>query len=250
MTEAIDLISVGCAHWTPERLQTFRLPVLASMCWCWKKDLCCQNHWPALWRNWAKIHQNIPHLHGIPYSYRWMWVTPALALCWRVICSVSKWVVFCNVNNALNVSTISSVADLSSCHNCLQQSGLKGYEAKYSEISMCDLYQNPDSRPRKGHAYWPALTTGCCRVWLNHKKRFAHGTELLILHSIPATQQVANLMGCPPVDVSSCTHREQCKLAGNSMHGACVGLMCAAALSFAHKKGWQADLLTILIYAR
>lgn len=63
-------------------------------------------------------------------------------------------------------------------------------------MTMCDLYQNPEMRPRKGELFWPALTTGCARMWLDKLQRFAHGTELLLLHSIPATEEAARIMQC------------------------------------------------------
>ena len=100
----------------------------------------------------------------------------------------------------------------------------------FPETQMCDLYQNPETRPRKGVGHWPALTTGCSRVWLPSLKRFAHGLELMLLHSIPVTRETSEIQRCPLVDVRQCTQRSLCFLAGNSMHGACVGLMFYAVL--------------------
>lgn len=127
--------------------------------------------------------------------------------------------------------------DVTHACNASLQSRLNRYRELFPGMTLCDLYQNPDTRPRKGHDHWPALTTGCSRVWLEPQGRFAHGSELLLLHSIPCTLEAARLMKCSLVKVQGCTHRELCKLAGNSMHSASVGLMCSVVLSYSKRQG-------------
>ena len=62
--------------------------------------------------------------------------------------------------------------------------------------------------------------------------RYASGVELLLLHGIPVSAHISETMGCAQVHVSHVSHRTQCKLAGNSMHATCIGLMFMAALGF------------------
>ena len=67
-------------------------------------------------------------------------------------------------------------------------------------------------------------------MWVKHLGRFAHGAELLLLHGIPVTLQAADEMGIEQeIRVASVPHRVQCRLAGNSMHGACIGFMSCIA---------------------
>ena len=95
---------------------------------------------------------------------------------------------------------------------------------------MCDLYQNPESRPRKGSVVWPTLTTGCSRMYLISQQRYASGFELLLLHGLPVTKEAAKAMKSFSIDITSISHRIQCRLAGNSMHACCVGLVIFALL--------------------
>ena len=60
-----------------------------------------------------------------------------------------------------------------------------------------------------------------------------HGFELLLLHGIPVSQCVSRAMGCSVIKVCDLSHRVQSKLAGNSMHSCCIGLMFLAVLCFA-----------------
>ena len=95
---------------------------------------------------------------------------------------------------------------------------------------MCDLYQNPEQRPRKGSIVWPTLTTGCARMYMIPRRRFASGFELLLLHGLPVTMETAQVMQSFSIDITSLSHRMQCHLAGNSMHACCVGLVSFAFL--------------------
>ena len=63
-------------------------------------------------------------------------------------------------------------------------------------------------------------------------QRFAFGFELLSLHGMPVSKRVSKAMGSVQLRVQDLRHRAQCKLAGNSMHAACVGLLFLAFLSF------------------
>lgn len=108
--------------------------------------------------------------------------------------------------------------------------GLNAYLNLFPEFQIADLYQSADQRPRQGSLHCPALTTGCARMWLRSLNRFAHGCELLLLHGIPVTLQTSDAMGCREIRVGECTHRIQCRLAGNSMHSACIGLMAMIAI--------------------
>ena len=98
-----------------------------------------------------------------------------------------------------------------------------------------DLYQNPDARPRKGTLMVPTLTTSCGRLFILNLQRYTHGCELLHLHGLPVSQHVAGFMGTPQIMVHELSHRQQCHLAGNSMHTACVGAVFCAALLFLSK---------------
>lgn len=53
-----------------------------------------------------------------------------------------------------------------------------------------------------------------------------------MLHGVPVTQQIADVMGCRLVDVSMISHRAQAFMAGNSMHCVNVGFMILVALLF------------------
>ena len=109
---------------------------------------------------------------------------------------------------------------------------MKTYQELYPDIVVGDLYQDPAQRPRKGVEYLPTLTTGCARLYAYKNKRFLSGVELLQLHSIPVTEIVSRTMRSRRIAVHHLSHRAQCKLAGNCMHTACVGLMLCAVLLF------------------
>lgn len=116
--------------------------------------------------------------------------------------------------------------------NANLQKRLDAYRKRFPGFKIADLYQSPESRPRQGVQYCPALTTGCSRLWLEEYSRFAHGVELLLLHAIPATREAAKAMKCGQLQLNQCSHRALCKMAGNSMHSACVGLLCVVSLRF------------------
>ena len=103
-------------------------------------------------------------------------------------------------------------------------SGLDEYVETFPDAQIFDLYQNPSARPRKGGQHCQALTTGCSRLYIPALKRFAHGVELLLWHSIPVNAQVSNAMKCAKISVAGLSHRAMCSVAGNSMHAACIGL--------------------------
>lgn len=71
-------------------------------------------------------------------------------------------------------------------------------------------------------------------MFVDGASRFASGYELLALHSVPVTQQLSDAMNATMVDVSHVSHRVQAKLAGNSMHGSCVGVMLFAIFFVKH----------------
>lgn len=106
-------------------------------------------------------------------------------------------------------------------------SGLDHYLDKFPNFQVADLYQDPLARPRHGSKCLPALTTGCARLWLRKQKRFCSGIELLLMHSVPVTKQAAELMCCDQIQLGQLSHRSMCRLAGNSMHGGCVGMVAA-----------------------
>ena len=118
------------------------------------------------------------------------------------------------------------------CPCCL---GRAQYKELFPDVCIADLYQNPASRPRRGVMHCPTLTTGCARMFVFPLNRFAHGSELLVLHGIPVFRILSSAMGCAQIRVNHMSHRLQSKLAGNSMHCACVGLITLAALLFAGK---------------
>ena len=113
-----------------------------------------------------------------------------------------------------------------------QQQGRSEYREMDNGVQIADLYQNPDSRPRRGTLHVPTLTTGCARMWLFGLHRYASGAELLALHGIPVFRKIAEAMGCMQVQVRHVSHRCMCRLAGNSMHSSCVGLCFVAVLNF------------------
>ena len=117
-------------------------------------------------------------------------------------------------------------------NSCIISQGKDAYKKLFPEVQIADLYQNAESRPRRGFRTLPTLTTGCSRMFLFNKGRFASGLELLILHGIPVAERVAEVMECAQVQVSHISHRAQCKLAGNSMHACAIGLMFLAVLRF------------------
>lgn len=116
--------------------------------------------------------------------------------------------------------------------------GLQRYLELYPDFEIADLYQCAEQRPRQGSLHCPALTTGCARMWLPRFGRFAHGSELLLMHGIPVTLEASTQMWCREIRVGECTHRIQCKLAGNSMHSACIGLMVMIALKCIAATSW------------
>lgn len=116
-------------------------------------------------------------------------------------------------------------------HTTLTFPGRSDYIRLFPEAVMFDLYQDATKRPRKGSDHWPALTTGCSRMWIEAKQRFAHGRELLLLQGVPVTQQAATLMRSREVCLDGMSHRQMCRLAGNAMHSSCIGVLCLAALT-------------------
>ena len=107
---------------------------------------------------------------------------------------------------------------------------------KYAELFpswvVADLNQNPDQRPKYGTELVPTLTTGCSRIRYKIDDRYLHGSELLLLHGIPVTRQIADVMQCDMVDVAGVSHSAMCKLAGNSMHSASVGFLIMSIFMF------------------
>lgn len=108
--------------------------------------------------------------------------------------------------------------------------------AKYSDLHpswvVADLNQNPEQRPKWGSDTMPTLTTGCSRMRWNLGGRYLHGGELCLLHGIPVTKQIAEIMGCPVVNTNGISHTALCRMAGNSMHAASVGLMILTTFLF------------------
>ena len=107
--------------------------------------------------------------------------------------------------------------------DCPHQSGFRIYRVKLPDAELADLCQNPSSQPRQGRAIVPTLTTGSWRIFSFQEKRYVRGKELLLLHSVPVCMCVAELLGSPRISVEHLSHRAQCRLAGNSMHVACIG---------------------------
>ena len=108
--------------------------------------------------------------------------------------------------------------------------GLTSYESKFPEATAYDLNQNPSTRGKKATAIMFTLTTGSHHIWIRSRSRYMSGIECLLLHSVPVTSQAAEAMRCKPVLVHKQKNTCHCFLAGNSMHGASVGLFCAYAL--------------------
>ena len=108
--------------------------------------------------------------------------------------------------------------------------GKAAYEELFPGIQVADLYQEPELRPRRGHNHLPTITTGCSRLFAYPKNRFIHGYELLLIHGVSVAKCVSDAMGCARVDVRGMTHWVLSKLAGNSMHASCIGLMLLAAM--------------------
>ena len=69
-------------------------------------------------------------------------------------------------------------------------------------------------------------------MYLFKERRIVHGLELLRFHSIPVSPKISHTMGCHMINVEKLSHRAQCRLAGNSMHCACVGAVVCALLLF------------------
>lgn len=109
----------------------------------------------------------------------------------------------------------------------------QAYNEKFPDWVVADLNQNAEKRPKYGETTVPTLTTGCSRLRWKPGSRFLHGPELLLLHGVPTTRQIATIMRTRMVNVSCISHRAQCMLAGNSMHASSVGFMIMASALFA-----------------
>lgn len=66
----------------------------------------------------------------------------------------------------------------------------------------------------------------------NSGDRYLYGGELLLLHGIPVTKQIASIMGCSLVDIKGISHTALSKMAGNSMHASSVGLLILTVFMF------------------
>lgn len=113
---------------------------------------------------------------------------------------------------------------------CFGGPGRRLYEARYPDGLAFNLLQNPNQRSNKAYDVMFTLTTGCSRVWLCKKRRYLSGIEAMLLHSIPITEQAATVMRAKQVAIQSQGNQFHCFLAGNSMHGASVGLFLGLAL--------------------
>ena len=100
----------------------------------------------------------------------------------------------------------------------------------YDGFQLADLYQNPRQRPRFGYMHAPTLTRGCKRIFLEQRRRYAHGLELMLWQGIPVTAECASAMDTVQVEVESLSRSQLCSLAGNAMHSCCIGMMCLASL--------------------
>ena len=105
-------------------------------------------------------------------------------------------------------------------------SGLDAYRAGFELFRVVDLYQNPAHRPRGGSNHMPALTRGCKRLFVDSAGRYLHGLELCLTQGLPVTYEAAERMHCAQIKVGGLSHNSLCSLAGNSMHSACIGLVC------------------------
>ena len=88
---------------------------------------------------------------------------------------------------------------LNSILRVLVSKGRRDYELLYPQALAYDLMQDPYHRPKRSDAILSTLTTGCSKVWLANERRYITGLELIALHSIPATSQLARLMQCKQV---------------------------------------------------
>ena len=109
-------------------------------------------------------------------------------------------------------------------------SGKGNYDVLHPNSLAWDLNQDPKHRPKKSGATLSTVTTGCSHLWLKDQKRYVKGIELLALHSIPVTLEIANAMSCAPVVLDAVSNTAQCFLAGNSMHASSVGTVAALGL--------------------
>lgn len=110
--------------------------------------------------------------------------------------------------------------------------GLKEYLRSWPQCEVVDLYQNPWARPRKGLKHCPVLTTGCARMYLPGRSRFISGVELLLFQSIPVTVQASQEMRSVQLQILNVSNSAHCRLAGNSMHASCIGLILFAVMHF------------------
>ncbi len=113
-----------------------------------------------------------------------------------------------------------------------EQQWLSGYSTLWSRTprEVWDVSQNPVKRPRG------ALVDGCLctltcsssRLYMPRFKRCFTGDELLLAQAFPSTQWALTALGLPgpmrllPKDLSN---HAAVRLAGNAMHGSCMGLI-------------------------
>ena len=109
------------------------------------------------------------------------------------------------------------------------------YERMFPDMVAFDLRQSPSQRALRASKILFPLTTGCNRVWLRNHKRFVTGAELLSLHSIPISTDVARVMKCGPSRMYNISNTGRCTLVGNSMHGASIGKAFAIVLLYSKK---------------
>ena len=143
--------------------------------------------------------------------------------------TVLRW---CQICNQLNVAFAFCLQK----HDVILWYFFDWGAAKYSDLHpswvVADLNQNPEQRPKWGSDTMPTLTTGCSRMRWNLGGRYLHGGELCLLHGIPVTKQIAEIMGCPVVNTNGISHTALCRMAGNSMRAASVGLMILTTFLF------------------
>lgn len=108
--------------------------------------------------------------------------------------------------------------------------GKADYDVLFPNSIAWDLNQDPNHRAKKCGDTLTTLTTGCNHLWLRDNHRYMRGVELMALHSIPISSQIAKAMRCSKVVTSAVSNTAQCFLAGNSMHGASVGTVVAVGL--------------------
>ena len=104
--------------------------------------------------------------------------------------------------------------------------------------AVVDLNQDPVLRPRMTtkDGFLPTLTCNSRGLYSYRCERFISSTEMLLAQGFPSTRWAAKALGVGFVDLNDLTEAARAKLAGNAMHGACMGAVLSWVAAFVSLK--------------